>query len=173
LIRAPFKSFWDTARSRPPLGISTSAVNNWPRSKVPEIYCAFPPPNSPRSKRVAAVGRCVHPDTAAPPPQPSPWEIADVFRLYGESYRHAQPVSAAQAKVMEAIMACRTAHLGGTPSSVRSAASNATPTTRVATGTVPSVRPSRRRTGWQPGGRNSCRPPTFTRCLPSHTPSIR
>jgi hypothetical protein len=62
---------------------------------------------------VAAVGRCVHPDTAAPPPQPSPWEIADVFRLYSESYRHAQPVSAAQAKVMEAIMACRTAQLGG------------------------------------------------------------
>lgn len=62
---------------------------------------------------MAAIGRCVHPDLAAPPPQPSPWEIADIFRLYGESYRHAQPVSAAQAKVMEAIMACRTAHLGG------------------------------------------------------------
>jgi hypothetical protein len=62
---------------------------------------------------VAAVGRCVHPDIVAPPPQPSPWESADVFRLYGESYQHVQPVSAAQAKVMEAIMACRTAHLGG------------------------------------------------------------
>lgn len=62
---------------------------------------------------MAAVGRCVHPDIAAPPPQPSPWEIADVFRLYGESYRHAQPVSAAQAKVMEAIIACRTAQRGG------------------------------------------------------------
>jgi predicted Zn-ribbon and HTH transcriptional regulator len=62
---------------------------------------------------VAVVGHCVHLDLAAPPPQPSSWEIADIFRLYGESYRHTHAVSAAQAKVLEAIMACRTAQLGG------------------------------------------------------------
>jgi Transposase zinc-binding domain len=62
---------------------------------------------------VAAVGRCVHPDIVAATPQPFPWEIADVFRLYGASYRHTHTVSAAQAKVMAAIMACRTAPLGG------------------------------------------------------------
>jgi predicted Zn-ribbon and HTH transcriptional regulator len=62
---------------------------------------------------MAVVGPCVHPDLVAPPPQPSQWEIADIFRLYGESYRHTHSVSAAQAKVIEAIMACRTAQLGG------------------------------------------------------------
>jgi hypothetical protein len=59
------------------------------------------------------MGHCGHPVPAAPPPQPSQWELADIFRLYGESYRHTQPISAAQAKVMDAIMACRTAQLGG------------------------------------------------------------
>lgn len=58
-------------------------------------------------------GRCVHPDVAAPAPRPSRWEVADIFRLYGETYRQTQPVSAAQDKVIEAIMACRTARLGG------------------------------------------------------------
>ena len=58
-------------------------------------------------------GRCVHPDVAAPAPRPSRWEVADIFRLYGETYRQTQPVSAAQDKVIEALMACRTARLGG------------------------------------------------------------
>lgn len=56
---------------------------------------------------------CVHPGVAAPVPPPSRWELADVLRLYGESYRQTHPVSVAQQKVMEAIMACRTAQLGG------------------------------------------------------------
>ena len=59
---------------------------------------------------MSVVGRCVHPDVATPAPQ---WEIADIFRLYGESYRQAHPVSAPQDKVIDAIMACRTAQLGG------------------------------------------------------------
>jgi predicted Zn-ribbon and HTH transcriptional regulator len=62
---------------------------------------------------VTVVGRCEHQDHTAPLLQPSPWDIADIFRLYGESYRQTHTVSATQAKVMEAIMACRTAQLGG------------------------------------------------------------
>ncbi len=38
-------------------------------------------------------------------------ELADIFRQYGESYRHALPLS--HQKVMRAIEVCRTAELGG------------------------------------------------------------
>lgn len=62
---------------------------------------------------MTVAGRCGHQDRTAPLPHPSPWDIADLFRLYGESSRQTHPVSAAQAKVMDAIMACRTAPLGG------------------------------------------------------------
>ena len=46
-------------------------------------------------------------------PGAPPWEVADIFRLYGATYRQTQAVSAAQQKVIDAILACRTAALGG------------------------------------------------------------
>jgi hypothetical protein len=42
-----------------------------------------------------------------------PWEGADIFRLYGETYRRAHPVPPAPQQVMRDIEACRTAQLGG------------------------------------------------------------
>ena len=44
-----------------------------------------------------------------------PWEVADVFRLYGAAYRdrHGPVMSAQQHRVMRAIETCRTAALGG------------------------------------------------------------
>jgi hypothetical protein len=53
------------------------------------------------------------------PPAPAPadgrprWELADVFRLYGERYRAEYPLSPDQLKVMSLIERCRTASLGG------------------------------------------------------------
>jgi hypothetical protein len=41
------------------------------------------------------------------------WEVADVFRLYGEDYRATHRLSADQLKVMRLIEQCRTAALGG------------------------------------------------------------
>jgi hypothetical protein len=41
------------------------------------------------------------------------WEVADIFRLYGDTYRQRYGVSAAQQKVIDALLACRTAQLGG------------------------------------------------------------
>ena len=41
------------------------------------------------------------------------WEVADIVRLYGDSYRQLYPVSPGQQRVLEAIAACRTAQLGG------------------------------------------------------------
>ena len=41
------------------------------------------------------------------------WELADVFRLYGDAYRHSHKLPAAQLKVMHAVQVCRTAALGG------------------------------------------------------------
>jgi len=43
------------------------------------------------------------------------WEVADVFRRYGETYRnnHGASLSQVQRCVMTAIEVCRTAALGG------------------------------------------------------------
>jgi hypothetical protein len=43
------------------------------------------------------------------------WEVAEVFRRYGEAYRQAHGASLcpAQRRVMSAIECCRTAALGG------------------------------------------------------------
>jgi hypothetical protein len=54
------------------------------------------------------------PDAAARrQPSPPPWEVADIFRLYGATYRRTHPVPPAHQQVMHAIEACRTAQLGG------------------------------------------------------------
>lgn len=54
------------------------------------------------------------PDTAAQrQPSAPPWEVADIFRLYGATYRRTHPVPPAHQQVMHAIEACRTAQLGG------------------------------------------------------------
>jgi hypothetical protein len=52
-------------------------------------------------------------ETEGSTPRAPPWEVADIFRLYGETYRRAHPVPPAHQKVMRAIEACRTAQLGG------------------------------------------------------------
>jgi Putative transposase/Transposase zinc-binding domain len=41
------------------------------------------------------------------------WQVADVFRLYGDDYRNRHPLPAAHRKVMHAIEVCRTEALGG------------------------------------------------------------
>ena len=54
------------------------------------------------------------PDAAAlRQPNTPPWEVADIFRLYGETYRRAHPVPPAHQRVMRDLEACRTAQLGG------------------------------------------------------------
>ena len=46
-------------------------------------------------------------------PSTPPWEVADIFRLYGETYRRAHPVLPSHQRVMRDLEACRTAQLGG------------------------------------------------------------
>lgn len=41
------------------------------------------------------------------------YEVADIFRLYGEEYKKTHAMTTEQRKVMAAIMSCRTAQLGG------------------------------------------------------------
>ena len=57
--------------------------------------------------------RCTPTAPASGEPEPTRWEVADILRLYGDSYRQTHPVSPAQQQVFEAIVACRTAQLGG------------------------------------------------------------
>ena len=46
-------------------------------------------------------------------PGAPPWEVADIFRRYGATYRRTHPVPPAHQQVLHAIEACRTAQLGG------------------------------------------------------------
>ena len=57
--------------------------------------------------------RCPHAGASQPGHDRPPWEGADIFRLSGDTYRQTYEVSAAQQKVINAIIACRTAQLGG------------------------------------------------------------
>ena len=57
--------------------------------------------------------RCSPAAPAWAEPPASRWEVADIVRLYGDSYRQTHPVSPGQQRVLEAIAACRTAQLGG------------------------------------------------------------
>ena len=60
----------------------------------------------------ATVG-CPHGGDSPPGADRPSWEVADLFRLYGHTDRQPHAVSAVQQKVLDAIIACRTAHLGG------------------------------------------------------------
>lgn len=41
------------------------------------------------------------------------WEVADILRLFGESYAQTHSVSPAQQRIIDDLIACRTARLGG------------------------------------------------------------
>jgi Putative transposase/Transposase zinc-binding domain len=56
---------------------------------------------------------CPHAGDSQPGYDRPRWEVADIFRLYGDTYRQLYGISAAQQKVIDAIIACRTAQLGG------------------------------------------------------------
>jgi hypothetical protein len=45
--------------------------------------------------------------------QSEQWEVADIFRLYGEDYRSRHPLPPSHLRVMHAIEVCRTPSLGG------------------------------------------------------------
>ena len=53
------------------------------------------------------------PATEVDQPRTPPWEVAAIFRLYGETSRRAHPVPPAHQQVRRDIEACRTAQLGG------------------------------------------------------------
>jgi len=52
-------------------------------------------------------------ETAGSKPSAPPWEVADIFRLSGETYRRAHPVPPSHQRVLRDLEACRTAQLGG------------------------------------------------------------
>jgi len=56
---------------------------------------------------------CPHPPPAGTESERPRWEVADIVRLYGDTYRQTYEVSPAQQKVLEAITTCRTAQRGG------------------------------------------------------------
>ncbi len=55
---------------------------------------------------------CPQANVSTPQSKPK-WELADVFRLYGDSYRHKHALPAEHLSVMHLIEICRTSTLGG------------------------------------------------------------
>ena len=43
----------------------------------------------------------------------SKWELADIFREFGEAYRRSNRMPLVHIKVMHAVEVCRTSYLGG------------------------------------------------------------
>jgi len=83
------------------------------------------------------------------------FEVADIFRRYGEDYRKTHIMNDNQRKVMAAIIACRTSMLGG-HSEVCDHCGIKTAIIHAVTGTVQSVRPWQRRSGLINGKKNCC-----------------
>jgi hypothetical protein len=52
---------------------------------------------------------CPHAGDSQPGDDRPRWEVADIFRLYGDTYRQRYGVSASQQKVIDALIACRMA----------------------------------------------------------------
>ena len=71
--------------------------------------------------------------------QTAHWELADIFRAYGEVYRQAQPLPRRNRKVMRAIEVCRTAALGGHLQQCDTCGYRQPATTPAAIATVPNV----------------------------------
>ena len=55
-----------------------------------------------------------HPHPISPDPSNKPrWEVADILRLFGQSYAQTHSVSPFEQRVIDDLIACRTAELGG------------------------------------------------------------
>jgi hypothetical protein len=55
-----------------------------------------------------------HPHAHSPEPGDKPrWEVADILRRFGQSYAQTHSVSPFEQRVMDDLIACRTAQLGG------------------------------------------------------------
>jgi hypothetical protein len=62
---------------------------------------------------MAPLARCCHPTAGRAQDGGPKWEVADILRLYGQTYGATHPVPPPHYKVMHDIMVCRTAELGG------------------------------------------------------------
>ncbi len=68
------------------------------------------------------------------------FEVADIFRLYSDEYKKTHVMTTNQRKVMSAIIACRTAKLGGILKFVILVVQSETATTLAAIAIVPDAR---------------------------------
>lgn len=59
------------------------------------------------------LAECHKPAAGEPLANRSKWELADIFRQYGEAYRSTRALPLSHLKVMQSIEVCRTARLGG------------------------------------------------------------
>jgi hypothetical protein len=62
---------------------------------------------------MAPLARRCHPAVGRAQDAAPPWEVADILRLYGQTYGATHPVPPPHQKVMHDLMVCRTAQLGG------------------------------------------------------------
>ena len=80
-------------------------------------------------------------------PQGQRFEVADIFRLYGDKYRNQNRLSKEQLKVMRHIADCRTAAMGGHTMVCMNAVFSKTSIIPAGIGIVPNVRQWSRKNG--------------------------
>lgn len=175
-IRAPSRACLGIARSIPRCATCRSPASTWDRCAVPSLCWTAPRVYlaPPRSEARPASSACAHPEHRSPEPERPRWEIAAIIRLYGDPYRQTPWVSPAQHKVLDALVACRTAQLGGHADYWPQCgfARYASSSCRNRHGPT-SVRRSPKRAGSRTAPLSSCRCRIFTRCLPFPIPSTR
>ena len=107
------RCYWGIRRSILPPGISGSPGSIWRRSAARSTSCPVGTRPSLHRSNAMPPHTTDCPDAAARPAQHPTVGVADIFRLYGEAYRRADPVPPAHQRVMRDLDACRTAQLGG------------------------------------------------------------
>ena len=105
---------WAIGRSTPPHGTFGFPGSIWRRSAAPSTSCPAGPHPSPRRHTPMPPHATACPGAPAMCQPSAPlWAVAEIFRLYDETYRRAHPVPPAPQRVRRELAACRTAPLGG------------------------------------------------------------
>jgi hypothetical protein len=97
------------------------------------------------------------------------YEVADVFRLYGQSFRQNNPISNTQDKVMRHIEFCRTAALGGHVEQCDQCGFERISYNSAGTGIAPSAKHWSKKSGLAKGYQNCCPADIFTSSSPCPT----
>ena len=114
LTRVPSRSCSGTVPAIPPPAICALPAPTSPTSSAPWLFGgSIPCRPLARTEALAPLARRCHPSVGRAQDAAPPWEVADIWRRYGQTSGATPPVPPPHQKVRHALLACRTAQLGG------------------------------------------------------------